>query len=53
MSYNVRRDSLQYEELRAGGWRVIVVWECEIKELQVLSNRLLQDLGPSGSDCIQ
>ena len=52
-SENVRRDSLQYEELGALGWRVLVVWECETKKLQTLSERLLQNLDPSGSDFIQ
>ena len=41
---NVSRDSRQYEELGAMGWRAIIVWECETKELQALSERLLQDL---------
>ena len=50
---NVCRDSLQYEELRAMGWRVIVVWECETKNLQALSGRLLQNLDSSGSEHIQ
>ena len=45
---NVSRDSRQCEELGAMGWRVIIVWECETKELQSLSERLLQGLG-SGS----
>lgn len=50
---NVRRDSLQYEELRAMGWRVIVVWECETKDLQALSGRLLQNFDSLGSACTQ
>ena len=50
---NVRRDSRQYEELGALGWRVMVVWECETKELQALSDRLLQNLDPPRSDYIQ
>ena len=41
---NVRRDSRQYEELVALGWRVITVWECETRELEMLSERLLTDL---------
>ena len=41
---NVSRDSRQYKELGAMGWRVIIVWECETKELQALSERLRQDL---------
>lgn len=28
---NVERDKLNQEELKALGWNVIIVWECEIK----------------------
>lgn len=30
---NVERDEQQHIELRAAGWRVIVVWECELKKV--------------------
>ena len=29
---NLERDQLNYEELRNLGWKVIVVWECELKK---------------------
>lgn len=29
---NVVRDKKQYEELQDAGWRVIIVWECELKK---------------------
>ena len=29
---NVERDQLNRQELEARGWRVIVVWECELKK---------------------
>lgn len=29
---NEERDRLKEEELKAAGWRVITVWECEIRE---------------------
>lgn len=28
---NVLRDQRQYEELRALGWNVMIVWECELR----------------------
>lgn len=28
---NVRRDLLQQQQLRELGWRVIIVWECELR----------------------
>jgi len=38
---NVERDLKNEELLRGLGWRVIVVWECELKD----SNRLSQLVG--------
>ena len=29
---NVERDQLNRQELEARGWRIIVVWECELKK---------------------
>jgi DNA mismatch endonuclease (patch repair protein) len=29
---NVERDQLSYQELEASGWKVIIVWECELKK---------------------
>ena len=29
---NVERDKRNFEQLRSMGWRVLVVWECEIKK---------------------
>ena len=31
-SNNVARDKANYEKLESEGWRVIVIWECEIKK---------------------
>lgn len=31
---NVVRDKKQYEELQDAGWRVIIVWECELRKKQ-------------------
>lgn len=45
---NVRRDQKVRNELKAAGWRVIVVWECQIDKLSALSARLVKSLGPPG-----
>lgn len=29
---NVKRDAINYDRLTKNGWRVIVVWECELKK---------------------
>ncbi len=41
---NVSRDQRQYNELRLLGWHIITVWECETKHLQVLAQRLYQEM---------
>ena len=41
---NVSRDSRQYEELVALGWRVIIVWECETRDQDVLAAQLRRNL---------
>ncbi|MGO4146723.1 very short patch repair endonuclease [Paenarthrobacter sp. YAF11_1] len=38
------RDALQREQLAAGGWDVLTVWECELKDRSVLEVRLTQFL---------
>lgn len=38
---NVERDQLSYQELEALGWKVIVVWECELKK-KVRDTRLAE-----------
>jgi DNA mismatch endonuclease (patch repair protein) len=37
----VVRDQRIQAELRALGWNVIVVWECELKDIAMLRNKLL------------
>lgn len=37
---NVERDARQISELRAAGWSVVVVWECELRGIEALTTRL-------------
>ncbi|MEE3664766.1 very short patch repair endonuclease [Brenneria sp. g21c3] len=37
---NKVRDSLHLSKLREMGWRALVVWECELKETDILLERL-------------
>lgn len=37
---NRERDSRVIAELKAMGWRVLVVWECELKDLGTLATRV-------------
>ena len=38
---NIRRDNKNIDALRALGWEVEIIWECETKELDELSKKLL------------
>ena len=29
---NVKNDQIKQEKLREGGWKIIVIWECELKK---------------------
>jgi DNA mismatch endonuclease (patch repair protein) len=37
---NVRRDQLAREKLESLGWRVVVIWECELKDIPTLTERV-------------
>jgi len=41
---NRRRDAQHRERLAELGWRVLVVWECELRDPTALSNKLLNFL---------
>lgn len=37
---NIARDARNQSELRARGWNVLIIWECETSETKMLANRL-------------
>lgn len=37
---NIKRDKLNYLQLRKLGWKVLVVWECETRKVDKLSQKL-------------
>ncbi len=43
---NKERDERQIRELEERGWRVLVIWECELKDKEELRRRLIAFLGP-------
>ena len=43
---NVARDQHVRQELQAAGWRILVVWECQTRDLQALRALLSDHLGP-------
>lgn len=42
---NVERDAHKEAQLRELGWRVLVIWECETRNLEALEQRLRQEFG--------
>jgi DNA mismatch endonuclease (patch repair protein) len=40
LARNIERDKKAVAELRASGWKVLVIWECETKDLGPLRRRL-------------
>lgn len=50
-SKNVQRDNRQIRELQALGWKVLVVWECEVKDENRLQ-RLLNEIRDTGQETI-
>ena len=44
---NVRRDAAQTRALDAAGWKVLRVWEHELRDQEALTNRLVGLLGTS------
>lgn len=45
---NARRDLEKTAKLEQDGWRVLVVWECELKDTHRLTAKLTDFLGPHG-----
>ncbi|WP_269845432.1 very short patch repair endonuclease [Caulobacter endophyticus] len=44
---NVARDARNQKVLEAMGWKVLVIWECETRDVAMLTLQLTQFLGPS------
>jgi DNA mismatch endonuclease (patch repair protein) len=43
---NVARDNAAQAQLRGAGWEPLVLWECELRNLDALARRLTDFLGP-------
>lgn len=48
LARNVERHAEITEELEQAGWRVFVVWECELKNPEALAARLLREIALGG-----
>ncbi|MEJ5202816.1 MAG: very short patch repair endonuclease [Anaerolineales bacterium] len=42
---NKQRDLLNYQKLAEMGWQYLVIWECEIKDLNSLQEKIVAFLG--------
>ena len=47
---NMARDELALAALNAMGWEVLIVWECEVRDLPALSRKVSAFLGRSTTD---
>lgn len=43
---NSQRDKLHLRALRKEAWEVLVLWECQLKNLELLQRKLIRFLGP-------
>lgn len=37
---NIKRDSANYQQLKANGWSVLIIWECETNDLSQLKRKI-------------
>jgi len=44
---NRERDERNMQKLKELGWKTLVVWQCEIKEMETVRRRLIGFLGPA------
>ena len=42
---NAERDALSAKALQESGWKPIWVWECELRDMSLLANRLIKEIG--------
>ena len=41
---NVERDKQHIKEIKKQGWRILTVWECEIKDLPKIERKMVKFL---------
>jgi DNA mismatch endonuclease (patch repair protein) len=46
LARNKERDGANIGALEAAGWRVLVIWECEMRNVEALKARLVAFIGP-------
>jgi DNA mismatch endonuclease, patch repair protein len=48
LTRNKRRDKKNESQLRAEGWDLLIVWECELKDVRAVSKRISKFLSQGG-----
>lgn len=52
LARNIERDKANIAALENTGWLVLVIWECETKDLELLNNRVSKFLGKPAAKTI-
>ncbi|MDQ0976854.1 very short patch repair endonuclease [Pseudomonas synxantha] len=47
LAKNVQRDQISERKLKEMGWQVVIIWECDTKNREILQARIREALGPS------
>jgi DNA mismatch endonuclease (patch repair protein) len=50
---NRAKDSRDTRELESKGWSVLTVWQCEIRSVEKVGEKLFSFLGPPGKTSVQ
>lgn len=45
MDRNVERDQRNLALLQAAGWQVLVIWECQLRDMEAVRSRISDFLG--------
>ena len=48
---NRKRDLKNQEKLGDLGWDVLEIWECEIRDMELIKEKLVKFLGPANAGC--
>ena len=43
------RDRDSYMKLHEAGWKVLVIWQCELRDVEAVRRKAVQFLGPPGA----
>lgn len=47
LAKNIERDEISEKKLREMGWQVVIIWECDTKNTEILATRVREALVPA------